>query len=122
MTDATPSPHTLSGRLLAALWTLRLLATSEGSPPKPEEFLAKKRPATVVDRELSALGSHLLRARRRGGERWKAAVTVHRELPDLLPADGVSRDTMSPPEQQAFSSGYAEGLDHYRDKFGELLP
>lgn len=28
---------------------------------------------------------------------------------------------MSPPEQQAFSSGYAEGLDHYRDKFGELL-
>ncbi|MEU1080909.1 hypothetical protein ABZ368_11790 [Streptomyces sp. NPDC005908] len=122
MTDATPSPHTLSGRLLAALWTLRLLATAEGSPPRAEEFLAKKVPETLVERELSALGSHLLRARRRGGERWKAAVAVHSELPDLLPAGGVPGGTMSPGEQKVFSAGYAERLAHYRKEFGKLLP
>ncbi|MET8897881.1 hypothetical protein [Streptomyces albogriseolus] len=122
MTDATPSAHTLSGRLLAALWTLRLLTTPEASPPKPEEFLAKKVPETLVEKELSALGSHLLRARRRGGGHWKAAVTVHRELPDLLPADGVPGDTMSPGEQKALSAGYAERLAHYREEFGKLLP
>ncbi|MGC0377157.1 hypothetical protein [Streptomyces sp. SAI-229] len=121
MADATPSDHTLSGRLLAALWTLRLLATSKGSPPEPEEFLSKEVPEHLLDEELSRLAAHLVRARSRGGEHWKAAVTVYRELPDLLPPSRLPRDTMSPGEQAAFSAGYAERLAHDRKEFGELL-
>ncbi|MER7485964.1 hypothetical protein ABTY20_08670 [Streptomyces sp. NPDC126497] len=121
MTDAKPNAHTLSGRLLAALWTLRLLAASGGSPPGPEEFLSKKVPKQLLDEELSHLADRLLRARERGGEPWKAAVTVHRELPDLLPPSRLPHDTMSPAEQAAFSAGYAERLAHDRKEFGELL-
>ncbi|OSP40535.1 hypothetical protein B7767_25750 [Streptomyces sp. 13-12-16] len=121
MADATPSDHTLSGRLLAALWTLRLLATSEGSPPEPGEFLSKKVPAQLLDEELSRLSAHLVRARSRGGEHWEAAVTVYREVPDLLPPSRLPRDTMSPGEQAAFSAGYAERLAHDRKEFGKLL-
>ncbi|MFF9491650.1 hypothetical protein [Streptomyces flaveolus] len=121
MADATPSDHTRAGRLLAALWTLRLLATSKGSPPEPGEFLSKKVPARLLDEELSHLATHLVRARSRGGERWKAAASVYRELPDLLPPSRLPRDTMSPGEQAAFSTGYAERLAHDRKEFGDLL-
>ncbi|WP_030869372.1 hypothetical protein [Streptomyces sp. NRRL S-37] len=121
MADATPSDHTRSGRLLAALWTLRLLATPEGPPPEPGEFLSKKVPEHLLDEELSRLADHLVRARNRGGAHWEAAVTVYRELPDLLPPSRLPHDTMSPREQAAFSAGYAERLAHDRKEFGELL-
>ncbi|GHH92735.1 hypothetical protein [Streptomyces capillispiralis] len=121
MADATPSDHTLSGRLLAALWTLRLLSTSEGSPPEPEEFLSKKVPAQLLGEELPHLAAHLVRARSRGGEHWRAAVTVYRELPDLLPSARLPHATMGPDEQAAFSAGYAARLAQDRKEFGELL-
>lgn len=121
MTDATPNDHTLSGRLLAALWTLRLLATSKGSPPEPGEFLSKEVPAHLLGEELPHVAAHLVRARSRGGEHWKAAAAVYRELPDLLPTARLPRDTMSPGEQAAFSAGYAERLAQDRKEFGELL-
>lgn len=121
MPNTTPSDHTLSGRLLAALWTLRLLAASEGSPPEPEDFLSKEVPSLLLGKELPHLAVHLVRARSRGGEHWKAAVAVYREIPDLLPSARLPHTTMRPGEQAAFSAGYAERLAHDRKEFGELL-
>ncbi|MFC9913585.1 hypothetical protein [Streptomyces sp. NPDC059862] len=113
--------HSSSGRLLAALWTLRLLAQSDETPPERDELLAKKQPSESLGKLLPSMANHLMRARKLGGDRWKAAVEVFRDIPDLLPAGQVPDKTMSPDKQRAFADGYDEQRSKYAEKFGRLL-
>ncbi|GAA5054551.1 hypothetical protein [Streptomyces similanensis] len=112
--------HVLTGRLLAALWTVRLLGGGGGTPPDGEEFLAKKVPAHLVSGGLRSLTDHLMAARGRGDGRWEAAVEVYREIADLLPKK-LWNDTMSPGEQKAFAGGYTEQRAAHAEKYGKLL-
>ncbi|MFF4758957.1 hypothetical protein [Streptomyces sp. NPDC001292] len=121
MPDQMPSDHFASGRLLAALWTLRLLGGDGGTPPEQDGFLAKKVPAALLREELGSLTDHLFAAKSRGGDRWEAAVKVFREIPDLLPSKKLPSTTMGPDEQTAFAKGYAKQRSLHAKEFGRLL-
>ncbi|MER5749793.1 hypothetical protein [Streptomyces sp. NPDC002088] len=121
MPHETPNEHFMSGQLLAALWTLRLLVTPGAAAPERDEFLAKKVPAQLLDKELPSLANHLILAKRRGSDRWKAAVEVFREIPGLLPPGRLPDDTMGPSEQRAFADGYTEQLTKYKEKWSQIL-
>ncbi|EYT78123.1 hypothetical protein CF54_39105 [Streptomyces sp. Tu 6176] len=121
MAEQRPSDHHVSGRLLAALWTLRLLAGRPGEPPEPDELLVKEMPMDFLGEELSSVMDHLMTARRRGGGHWKAAAETFRELPGPLLPRRIPGHTMSPGEQRAFVDGYAEQRTAYAEKYGHLV-
>lgn len=100
---------------------MRLLAGKPQPPPEREDLLAKRMPMDFLREELTNLTDHAMAARRHGGDRWKAAAEVFRELPDLLPSKHVPNNTMSPAEQQAFGDGYAQQRIAYREKYGPLV-
>ncbi|WP_037853049.1 hypothetical protein [Streptomyces sp. NRRL S-340] len=121
MAEQKPNEHHLSGRLLAALWTIRLLAGKAGPAPRREDLVVKQRPLHFLDKELASLSVHVLAAKCRGGGHWDAAAEVFREVPDLLPPQRVLADNMSPAEQRAFAAGYAEQRAAYAEKYGRLV-
>ena len=122
MSATTQDNHAKAGQLYAALWALRLLATSEGRPPEPTGLLAKDVPRNTVADQLKSLPEHLLRARKLTADRWNAAVEVYQEIPRLLPVPGLPGATMSPREQRLFADAYDERLKAYRAKYAKLLP
>ncbi|MET9380308.1 hypothetical protein ABZY09_04275 [Streptomyces sp. NPDC002928] len=121
MPRETPNEHFKSGQLLAALWTLRLLVTPGAAAPERDEFLAKKAPVKLLNKELPSLAGHLILVKRRGSDRWEAAVEIFREIPGFLPPGRLPVDTMGPPEQRAFADGYAEQLAKYKEKWSQIL-
>ncbi|MFI2640267.1 hypothetical protein [Streptomyces sp. NPDC018610] len=120
MPDPAASEHFLAGRLLAALWTARLLAGDGGTPPEADGFPEKAVPAKLLDEGMKSLTGHLVAARSRGTDRWEAAAEVFRGIPALLPRE-VPDKTMGAGEQKAFTDGYAEQLATHAEKYGRLL-
>ncbi|MFB7595100.1 hypothetical protein [Streptomyces sp. NPDC056160] len=121
MAEQKPSDHHLSGRLLATLWTIRLLAGKGGAAPRRDDLAVKEMPMRFLGKELSSLMDHVMAARCRGGDHWKSAAEVFREIPDLLPPGGVPGDTMNPREMHAFADGYAEQRAAHAEKYGRLV-
>ncbi|MEU2877624.1 hypothetical protein [Streptomyces sp. NPDC007070] len=120
MPDPAFHDHVLAGRLLAALWTVRLLAKGGGTPPESGAFPPKAMPTELVGGELKALTGRLLTARGRDADRWKAAVEVFRDVPDLLPKK-LSDKNMSEAELKAFADGYDAQRAAHTEKYGRLL-
>ncbi|WP_406008792.1 hypothetical protein OG440_23740 [Streptomyces sp. NBC_00637] len=120
MPTETTNGHRTAGKLRAALWVLRHLGTPEAKAPDVQRFRRKKVPVELVGDGLRTLARDLLLARSRGGERWRAAVEVFREIPDFLQA-ALPGSTMDPAEEAAFIAGFQEQLTHYKERF-DVLP
>ncbi|MEV7128779.1 hypothetical protein [Streptomyces sp. NPDC093260] len=120
MPDPAFHDHVLAGRLLAALWTVRLLTAGGGTPPESGTFPPKAMPSELVGGELKALTGRLLTARGRDDDRWKAAAEVFREIPDLLPKKLPGKN-MSEAELKAFADGYDAQRATHAEKYGRLL-
>lgn len=120
MPTETPNGHETAGKLRAALWVMRRLAHPEAAAPDVRTFRGKRVPTRLLADGLRTLPENLLTARGRGGDRWKAAAEVFREVPDLL-EPGVPGSTMDRAEEERFIAGYGGQLGHYRERFGQLL-
>lgn len=121
MAEQRHGEHHLSGRLLAALWTIRLLAGETGRPPRQEDLLVKEKPSDFLETAMASLLDHLMAAKRRGGEHWKAAAEVYGAIPGLLPLRQVPGHTMGPGPQRAFADGYAQQRAAHAEKYGRLV-
>ncbi|MFD7438441.1 hypothetical protein [Streptomyces sp. NPDC059861] len=110
------------GQLHAALWTLRRLALPRQTPPDPEQYVEKHQASELLKDNTTAVFDHLCQAKARGNTRADAAVTVFRELADLLPANGRLPDnTMSPAQESAFADGYRTRCADHEERFGDAL-
>lgn len=120
MPNETPNGHFRAGQLGAALWVLHRLAVPDARAPEESAFRGKKVPVQLLAGNQASLMKNLLLARRHGGDRWKAAAEVFRDIPDLLPPN-LPANTMEPGEENAFITGHQKQIAAYQEKFGALV-
>jgi hypothetical protein len=108
--------------LFAALAVLRLAAGKDTRLRTPEDRRTEDHPQGRINDVKRELYELLTAARGEGGERWKAASTAFRSIPDFLEGGNVPHGNLNEPGFAAFKAGYDAQISEFRDKFPELLP
>ncbi|WBO66188.1 hypothetical protein [Streptomyces camelliae] len=111
-----------SGRLFAAVAVLRFLADPGKRLPGADAFTGKDSPEQRINALKSNPYEALLEARKQGGARWEAAVTVFRSIPGLLEQGPLPHtDTIGQDRLPDFIAGYDAQLAQLKEDFPTLL-
>ncbi|KOV59263.1 hypothetical protein [Streptomyces sp. MMG1121] len=122
MAQGTESQVRRWGRLFAALAVLRSLADPGKSLPGADAFAGKATAAQRIDALKSDPYDALLKARKQGDARWKAAAAVFHSLPGLLEQGPLApTGTLGKDRRPDFIAGYEAQLAQFKEAFPSLL-